>query len=184
MLKKYLLVKLHFKKIGLYEIIAVDVEYETDHAKIKILNTLSEKDYSKEEMSEADFINLVHCIIFATKEHAKEVIEKIVKIFVSCEKIQDKHQMDLFLALKIMIKYRYDDENDTRRLLSMITQSVSEKQLDQVLGYEELVQKNNDSEIKLAQKDHELAEKDKIITQMKEENEKLRKANERIINNK
>ncbi|WP_298523560.1 hypothetical protein [uncultured Methanobrevibacter sp.] len=132
-----------------------------------ILNTLSEKDYSKEEMSEADFINLVHCIIFATKEHAKEVIEKIVKIFVSCEKIQDKHQMDLFLALKIMIKYRYDDEKEIRRLLTMITQSVSEKQLEQVLGYEELIQKNKDSEIKLA-------EKDRIIAEIKEENKKLR----------
>ena len=152
----------------------------------KIINTLSKKDYSKEVMSEADFINLVHCLIFATKEHSKEVIENIVKIFVTCEKIREPHRLDLYLALKIMIKYRYENNEKLRRLLTMITQSVSEKQLDQVLGYEELVQKNNDSEIELARKDQKIieqsqiiSEQDQIIAKMKAENEELRKANER-----
>jgi hypothetical protein len=133
----------------------------------KILNTLSKKDYSTEEMSEADFLNLVHCIIFSVKDNAKETIEKIVKIFVSCEKIQDQHQLDLHLALKIMIKYRYNDEKEIRRLLTMITRAVNEKQMERALDYEQLVLNNKELKSDKDNLEHELAK-------IKAENKRLR----------
>lgn len=118
-------------------------------------------------MPEEDFLSLVHCLIFATKNHAKQVIETVVKIFVSCEHIQEQHQLDLHLSLKTMIKYHYKDKNEIRRLLTMITKAVSEKPLTQVRDYEYLVQSNKDYEIIVA-------EKDKQLSEIKAENERLK----------
>ena len=145
------------------EVFNIKVIYYSPERIDKILNTISAKDYSKEEMSEADFIKLVHCLIFATKEHAEDVIKRVVNIFASCEKIQDKHQMDLHLALRIMIKYRFKEEKELRRLLTMITRAVNENKICDFLDYQELLQKSTET-----------------ISEIKSENARIKSENARI----
>lgn len=150
------------------EFFTIKIIYFSPEKIDKILNSLGKKDYSKEEMSEVDFLSLVHCLIFATKENAKKVIKKIVDIFVCCEKIQEDHQLDLHLALKIMIKYHYKDKEEVRRMLTMITQAVSEKPLSELSHYEQLVEERNELKIVVEQQDHELIEKQQEIAKNKQ----------------
>ena len=162
------------------EFFTIKIIYFSPEKIEKTINSLCKKDYSKEEMSEADFLKLVHCIIFARKENAKDVIEKAVDIFVSCEKIQDNYQLDLHLALKIMIKYRYKDKKEIRRLLTMITQAVSEKPLSELSHYEQVVEERNELKIVLEQKDQKLIEKDNIITEKDRKIEEVEAENKRL----
>lgn len=163
------------------EVFNIKVIYFSPEKIDKILNTIMEKDYSKEEMSEADFIKLVHCLTFATKDKSKEVIEKVVNIFVACEKIQGIHQMDLHLALKIMIKYRFKEERELRRLLTMITRAVSEKRICEFLDFEDMLQKNTEKDQVIAEIKSENAEKDQKIAEL---NQKIAELEEKLRENK
>ena len=71
----------------------------------EILNTLMDKDYNQEVLSDAEYLRLIYCIIFAKKPFAKDVIEKASYLFASIEKIKSNHQLDLHMALKMLIKY-------------------------------------------------------------------------------
>ena len=71
----------------------------------KLLNTLKNKDYIKEEMSNKEFIRFVYCLVFAKMPYAKDVVEKLVNLFCSMERLTHKQQLDLHLSLKTMIKY-------------------------------------------------------------------------------
>lgn len=46
----------------------------------KILNTLSKKDYSKEEFSEEDTVLFTYCLVFAKKPYAQDVLEKLIDL--------------------------------------------------------------------------------------------------------
>ena len=103
----------------------------------EMLNRLKRKDYNNEELSNEDYFRLICCLIFAKKEFAKDIIEEIVKLFATIEKISYNHQINLHLALKMMIKFRFgDDLNKKEELLIMITKSVHESQYEKINGYE------------------------------------------------
>lgn len=99
-----------------------------DEKKIyKILNTLRKKDYNKEEMSELEVVSFLQAISFVKDPYAKDFIEKSVELFISIEKIKPKHQIDLFIALKLMIRHYFEgDEKKLRRLLKMIIKALPE----------------------------------------------------------
>lgn len=95
-----------------------------------ILNTISKKDYSKVKFSDADFMRLIHCLVFTTKEEAHRVIERVIDLFIKLKNVMtDDHIMDMHLSLKIMIKYHYKNVDDLRRLLTMITEVMTDEQL-------------------------------------------------------
>lgn len=68
----------------------------------KNLSTISNKGYGNEEMSELDFVRLIHCLIFSRGDKAKEVIEKVIDIFIS-SKMKYNHFIDLHLTLNTII---------------------------------------------------------------------------------
>lgn len=144
---------------------SVKVIYFSPEKVEKILNTLSKKDYSKEELSEFDFLNLVHCLIFAPKGKEKEVVERVANIFVTIEKAKQHHRLDLHLALKVMIRYHFKDINDQRRLLIMITMAMSDEELEKVPTYENIVRQIDRLKISNVEKDNVIAEKDITIAE-------------------
>ena len=141
----------------------------------KLLNTLKNKDYSKEEMSNKEFLRFAYCLVFAKKPYAKDIVEKLVNLFCSMEHLTHKQQLDLHLSLKTMIKYHFKDElKKQRRLLTMITKAVTELEHEEIIGYESkqmsieeitlkyLKEKNRSIErgIKLEEKATQINEKD------------------------
>jgi len=152
------------------------------------LNTVMEKDYNQEVLSGADYLKLIYCIIFAKKPFAQDVIEKASYLFASIENIKFNHQFDLHLALKMTIKYHFDDDEKIEELLTMITKAVDKSRIDEFGGYEveqftieELedkisilkAEKSKTQEL-LSQKDVELSQKDDVISQNREEISKLK----------
>ena len=69
-----------------------------------------------------------------------------------------------------MIKYHFDDENEVRRLLMMITQAVTEEDFERLSSYEYLVERADRS----SQLEKVIEEKDNVIAEIKEENRKLK----------
>ena len=143
----------------------------------KSLNTLMEKDYNQEVLSDADYLNLVYCIIFAKKPFAQDVIEKASYLFASIENIKFNHQLDLHMALKMAIKYYFDDEK-IEELLTVITKAVDASRMDKFGGYEveqftiqELEDKisvlkaeKSKHELELSSKEKELSSKEKELS--------------------
>ena len=141
----------------------------------KLLNTLKQKDYSKDELTNADFIKIIHCLVFAKRSYAKKVVEELVYLFASMEHITLKHQLDLHLALKMMIKHHFKDElTKKKELIIMITKSVSQLGHDRIIGYE--VEQKSNIELKEEntllkqinlEKEQQLTQKNQQLTQKK-----------------
>lgn len=150
----------------------------------KILSNLKQRQYNNEKMSEIDFLKLIYCITFAKEPYAKDVIKKSVTLFASIENIEHQHQLDLHLALKIMIKYHFGDENQIRELLEMITKSVTETMIDKIPRYEKLNKENLDYKNTIVEMGKTITEKDKEITEkdqkINEKDKEIKKLKEKI----
>ena len=152
-----------------------------DEEKInKILSNLMQKDYTNNEISEVDFLKLLYCITFAKEPFAQDVIKKCITLFASIERMEYQHQLDLHLALKIMIKYHFDNENEIRELLSMITKAVNENMIEKIPKYEKLNKdvakyKNTINEMgkTINEKNQELNKKDEEIKKLKDKISRL-----------
>ena len=143
----------------------------------KILNTLNEKDYIKNEFTETDLVNFIHCLVFAKDEFAKDVVRKLVKLFTRIKNITEEMQKELSSALCLMIKYHFTDEKEIRRLLTMITESLPQTQQEnlpfQVKLQNRLAKKDDtiaemsnaldQKDNTIAERDNTIAEKDKVI---------------------
>ena len=154
----------------------------------KILNTLNKKDYAKEEMNEVEFMQFIQAISFVKSPYAKDFIEESVKLFITIEKIDEELQMDLFLTLKVMIKYYFKyDKKKLWRLLIMILKAIPTPTPKKVvkLGYpyDELENRRliikkqyndlNKKDKELTKRNKELRKKDKEIVELKKRIEKL-----------
>ena len=148
---------------------SVKVIYISPEKIEKILNTSENKNYLIEEVSEVDFLNLVHCLVFAPDKKQKSVIKRVANIFVSMENINESYHLDLHYALKTMIKYHFKDEKDQRELLTMITQSMTQDELDKLPTLEFRAKKIEQLEIELSEMDQTIAEKDQEIKMLKEQ---------------
>ena len=135
-----------------------------------MLNTLKVKNYNNQELSNTDYIRFVYCLIFANKDFAKEIIEDLVFLFATIEKISTTHQIDLFLALKMMIKFRFDDDlKKKEELLEMVIKSIHQSRHDEINGYE--VEQKSIDELKAdyatlkAEMDRTISEMDRTISE-------------------
>ena len=124
----------------------------------KILNTLKEKDYNKDEFTETDLVNFIHCLIFAKKKFAKDVVRKLVKIFTRIKNITEEMQKELSSSLCLMIKYHFTDEKEIRRLLTMITETLPQKQQKKLPFEVRLQNQLAESQKKIANRDNTIAE--------------------------
>jgi len=202
-------------KIPCFHVVATDYDYGTDKECMIVdgsailvlyrlfdekrlyetLNRLSNIDYTKQAMTEYDFIEWTHCIAFAKGDYAKDYLEKSAEFFTRIEKIDYEYQKCLHLSLKVMIKAFFEDEEDVRRLLTMITKAIRIENVENVCGEELFVKKheaavnffkNEVTELKnevtemkkeIAEKDEEIAEKDEENLRLKEEIKKLKDQN-------
>ena len=160
----------------------------------KILNTLKAKDYNNQVLSNTDYIRFVYCLIFASKDFAKEVIEELVYLFATIENISSTQQIDLFLAFKMIIKFRFgDDLKRKEELLEMVIKSVHESRHDELNGYE--AKQKSIEELKMdyatlkaemdnviSEKDNLIFEKDKVISEKDEVIEVINRDNETMQN--
>ncbi len=114
-------------------------------------------------MSEKDVVSFSYGIAFAKDDYAKDYLEKSVNFFTTIENIEDKHQQDLYLALKEKIKYYFkDDEKKKRELITMITKSVTD------IGYNELSHQEK-MEILLNEREKVIKDKNDTINQKDKE---------------
>ena len=152
------------------------------------------KDYNNQVLSNTDYIRFVYCLIFASKDFAKEVIEELVYLFATIENISSTQQIDLFLAFKMIIKFRFgDDLKRKEELLEMVIKSVHESRHDELNGYE--AKQKSIEELKMdyatlkaemdnviSEKDNLIFEKDKVISEKDEVIEVINRDNETMQN--
>ena len=145
------------------------------------------KDYNNQVLSNTDYIRFVYCLIFASKDFAKEVIEELVYLFATIENISSTQQIDLFLAFKMIIKFRFgDDLKRKEELLEMVIKSVHVSRHDELNGYE--AKQKIIEELKMdyatlkAEKYNLIFEKDKVISEKDEVIEVINRDNETMQN--
>ena len=73
-----------------------------------------------------------------------------------------------------MIKYHYYDENEIMRLLTMITEFMSDEELEKISSIEYRLEKVEQLETENMEYKKENLEKDKTIEQLQEENNRLK----------
>ena len=168
------------------EAFSIRIIYISQEKIDKILNTISSRDYSKEELSELDMVRLIHCLIFANKKHSKRVVKKVAEIFVGIKKIKHQHHLDLHLALKTMIKYQFqDDIKEQEVLLEMISGVMSDEELEELSTFDYRTKKYEikieerdaiieEAEKTLKEKDRFIEETEKTLKEKDEEIEKLK----------
>jgi hypothetical protein len=144
------------------------------------LNTLNEKDYSKEEFSIEDYVLFTYCMVFAKKPYAQDVIENLARLFKSIGNINNDLKKDLHSSLCLMIKYHFEDKTQIEELITMITNEMQEEELDELPFNEQMkidLAKSEEKYLKsekerlkiiseLNKKENEIAEKDKKIAKL------------------
>ena len=89
----------------------------------KILNTLLDKDFSKEKFSELDVVKFHQCMIHAQKSFAKDVLEKLLTIFCSAKNISFDDKLEVYISLCIAIRYHFsDDFKKAKEMVIMATE--------------------------------------------------------------
>ena len=113
----------------------------------------------------------------------KETLERLSYLFSQIDQMEPNLQLDLHQVLKKMIKFHFrDDKNKIRELLTMISESIFQKNLEGLtykerteIQMKEKDQKLKEQGIKLEEKDHKLEEKDLKLKEKDKENQKLKK---------
>ena len=128
-----------------------------DEEKIyEILNSLMDKDFSKELFDVHDYVRFIQCIVHAQKPYAKDVCEKLISIFRSITEITSvKDYEELYIELCRIIKYHFkDDLNKTKELIIMTTEVLRED----MLGKAPKLYSDREALVKLEQETRELKE--------------------------
>ena len=101
-------------------------------------------------------------------------MERLTYLFSQIDQMEPNLQLDLHQVLKKMIKFHFrDDKNKIRELLTMISESIFQKNLEG-LTYKER------TEIQMKEKDQKLEEKDQKLEEKNKENQKLKKEIEKL----
>ena len=153
----------------------------------QLLNTLNEKDYSKEDFSIEDYVLFNYCMVFAKNPYARDITEKLAILFKSIDNIPQDLKIDLHSSLCMMIKYHFGDAKKIKELITMITNAMEDEELEELPYKErlkidlakseeryfrgekerlEMLSEISEKNKKLAQKDKKLAQKDKKIAQL------------------
>ena len=165
----------------------------------KRLKILKNKIKNKKKLTQKDAMYFAYIAIF-TKQ--KETMERLAYLFSQIDQMEPNLQLDLHQVLKKMIKFHFrDDINKIRELLTMISESIFQKNLEgltykerteiqmkekdqklkeQGIKLEEKDEKLKEQGIKLEEKDQKLEEKDQKLEEKNKENQKLKKEIEKL----
>ena len=165
----------------------------------KRLKILKNKIKNKKGLTQKEAMYFAYIAIF-TKQ--KETMERLAYLFSQIDQMEPNLQLDLHQVLKKMIKFHFrDDKNKIRELLTMISESIFQKNLEgltykerteiqmkekdqklkeQGIKLEEKDEKLKEQGIKLEEKDQKLEEKDQKLEEKNKENQKLKKEIEKL----
>ena len=115
-------------------------------------------------------------------------MERLAYLFSQIDQMEPNLELDLHQVLKKMIKFHFrDDINKIRELLTMISESIFQKNLEGLtykerteIQMKEKDQKLKEQGIKLEEKDQKLEEKDLKLKEKNKENQKLKKEIEKL----
>ena len=153
-----------------------------DEEKIdKTLNTLRNKDYDNEELSEVELLDFLFCMILTKAENFDKVINKSIEIFKLMDNVDEKYRRDIYSTLIILVKYHYrKNKNKIKELVTMILEIYNDipadyssfektviygKKLEQVIEDQKQSLQTKDRQIQ--EKDHQIQDKDAEIKRLK-----------------
>ena len=161
---------------------------------IERLNNLEVKIKNHKQLTDNDALDIVFLSMFASKDKAERVTEKITHLFALDESLTGIFRNDIAFAFSIMIKKYFDNTPKAVELLKMLGPEISNSRLRDVIdfevdytikGYEKQIQERDeeiveinkelveinkelvDKDKELVDKDEEIVEKDKEITLLK-----------------
>lgn len=147
----------------------------------KRLNNLEIKIHNKEKLSQNEAFDIAFLPMFASKQKAKFVTEKITKLFSNDETIKGTLRNDVAYVLGIMIRKYFDLTPKGKELLKLIEKEINKSDLMDVIEYEldyrdqahkaEIKEKNeiiNTKNKEINTKNKEITEKDKENARLKE----------------
>ena len=144
----------------------------------KRLKILNNKIKNKKGLTQKEAMYFAYIAIF-TKQ--KETMERLSYLFSQIDQMEPNLQLDLHQVLKKMIKFHFrDDKNKIRELLTMISESIFQKNLEGLTYKERTEIQMKEKDQKLEEKDQKLEEKDQKLEEKNKENQKLKKEIEKL----
>ena len=101
----------------------------------KRLNSVSNKINNNEEISIHDALNLSYAAIYSSKNIAKETINQAIKKFTQANIKNQKLKYVIFQTLKNMVKHRFEDKTQIRRLLKMMLEEMIKENTEIMAKY-------------------------------------------------
>lgn len=146
------------------------------------LNILEDKISNNEILSEEESMNFPYIAIFAD-EDAKNIMEKLTKLFTQIEDIDYYLKIDISYVITNMIKYHFkDDVEKQKELLYMIAKVLDEYQFDKLTSLDKVVYERDILQKELIrekeannEKDNTIQEKDKTIKRLQAKIDELEK---------
>ena len=101
----------------------------------KRLNSLSNKINNNEEISIPEALNLSYAAIYSSKKIAKETLTQAIEKFTQAKIENQKLKSIIFQSLKNMVKHRFEDETEIRRLLKMMLEEMIKENMEIMAKY-------------------------------------------------
>ena len=122
---------------------------------------------SNKYLSRENALNLGVIVLFAPQNHACEVTERVVNLYIKISDDLDfKMELILFSVIILMIDAYFDEENDFKRLMNMMNNNTSSEVIDEFSPFDGFRES--------------LDYADRRISQLEEENSELEAENSRI----
>ena len=130
------------------------------------LKNIENKINNQQQLNSDEALDIVFLPMFAPKNNAKLVTEKITKLFAKDVSLTGPFRNDIGFALSIMVKKYFDLTDKGKELLKMLDGEVQNSRLRDVVEFEVAFAKRA-FEKELAEKDEVISEKDEEITLLK-----------------
>ena len=152
------------------------------------LNNLEAKILNQKHLTDDEALDMVFLPMFATKNKAKQVTEKVTHLFRQDKSLTGIFRRDIAFGLSIMIRKYFDLTDKAKELLTLIEPEIDKSRLRDVIDFEvDYVKKSYEKELNevIAEKDRviadTIAEKDRVIADtIAESNKALTEKDEEI----
>lgn len=139
----------------------------------KRLNNLETKILNREKLSQDESFDIAFLPMFAPKQKAKYVTEKITRLYKIDETLKGALKYDVAYVLGIMIRKYFDDTPKGKELLKLIEREINKSALMDVIEYE-LDWRDQAHKAEIEEIKKELAAKDQEINAKNHENARLK----------